>query len=107
MNKELIQTNFVDCIVNLPDKLFPMAGVSLSILILSTDKGLKKGRHRSRRDEILLIDAAALPSIKNQENKELTIFDINKIVSTYHKWREKKYKTMDKKGFFEIIIIDI
>jgi type I restriction enzyme M protein len=106
IHKELIRTNFVDCIVNLPDKLFPMAGGSLSILILAMDRVLKKCRHRYRKDEILLIDAAALPSMKMIDNKDFTIFDINKIVDTYHKWREKQSKAMDNKSFFKTININ-
>jgi hypothetical protein len=53
-----------------------------------------------------LIDAAALPSMKMIDNKDFTIFDINKIVDTYHKWREKQGKAMDNKSFFKTININ-
>ncbi len=92
--------------MTLPDKVLPIAGISLSILILAMDRGVKNGKYRYRKDEILYIDAASLPSMKILKNREFTIFDINKIVSVYRKWREKQGKSMDTKGFFKNIKID-
>ncbi len=106
IHEEIIETNRVDCIVTLPDKFLAMAGKPLSILILAMDRELKNGKYRYRKDEILFIDAAALPSMKILKNREFTIFDINKIVSVYRKWRGKRGKTMEKKGFFKTIKVD-
>jgi hypothetical protein len=45
--------------------------------------------------------------MKMIDNKDFTIFDINKIVDTYHNWREKPVKAVDNKGFFKTIHIKI
>ncbi|MCP4653732.1 MAG: SAM-dependent DNA methyltransferase, partial [Candidatus Omnitrophica bacterium] len=106
IHKELVESNRVDCIVNLPGKVLPIAGISLSILILAMDREIKDGKYRYRKDEILFIDAAALPSMTNIKKKEFTIVDINKIVFVYREWRGKQGKTMNKKGYGKILKIE-
>jgi type I restriction enzyme M protein len=83
-----------------------MAGISVCILILARDRGSKKGKHRYRRDEILFIDASSVSKGKKAMNKELSMDDINDIVSTYHQWREKHGGYMDKKGFCKAVKIE-
>jgi len=105
VDKKCLEHNCVDCIVTLPGTLFPMAGISACILIVAKNRGVKKGKYRYRRNEILFIDAAPLIKGKNARNKELRMNDINEIASTYHQWREKQGDYRDKKGFCKIVKI--
>jgi len=105
IHNKLLEHNFVDCFVILPDTLFPMAGISLCILILAKDRGGKRGKNRYRRNEILFIDAASVSEGKKAMNKELSMDDINDIASTYHQWREKHGDYTDKKGFCKTVKI--
>jgi len=105
IHNKLLEHNGVDCFVTLPDTLFPMAGISLCILILAKDRGGKRGKNRYRRNEILFIDAESVSKGKKAVNKELSTDDINDIASIYHQWREKHGGYMDKKGFCKTVKI--
>jgi len=102
-DKKCLEQNCLDCIISLPGTLFPMAGISACILIVAKNRGVKKGKYRYRRNEILFIDAAPLIKGKNARNKELCMNDINEIASTYHQWREKQGGYMDKKEYCKIL----
>ncbi len=50
--------------------------------------GLKSGTTlRDRRGEPLFIDARKLGTLIDRVHRELTYADLDKIISTYHKWR--------------------
>jgi type I restriction enzyme M protein len=93
----MVDAGLVDCIVNLPAKLFLNTQIPASLWFLSRDK--TNGKFRKRDNEILFIDARNLGVLINRRTKELTIEDIDKIVSTYHKWRNREGGYEDEKGF--------
>ncbi|MBF0224226.1 MAG: SAM-dependent DNA methyltransferase [Desulfobacterales bacterium] len=96
IRKGLIEARLVDCIVNLPAKLFLNTQIPACLWFLSRNKA--NGKLRNRTDEILFIDARNEGHLINRRTKELSAEDINKIASTYHNWRTKgKYE--DIKGF--------
>lgn len=97
IRKALIEARLVDCIVNLPAKLFLNTQIPASLWFLSRDKS-KKGE-RKRTDEILFIDARNEGVLINRRTKELREEDIQKIANTYHAWRKPKSKYQDIKGF--------
>ena len=97
IRKALIEARLVDCIVNLPAKLFLNTQIPASLWFLSRDKS-KKG-YRKRTDEILFIDARNEGVLINRRTKELREEDIQKIANTYHAWRKPKSKYQDIKGF--------
>ena len=97
IRKALIETRLVDCIVNLPAKLFLNTQIPASLWFLSRDKS--NGGYRKRTDEILFIDARNEGVLINRRTKELRSEDIQKITQTYHEWRKKKGKYEDVKGF--------
>ncbi len=106
VNKKLIETNRVDCIVTLPGHFFPMAEIQPYILILAMDRKAGNGRYRYRKNEILFIDAAALASDKNLKNKDITELDIYKIASVYSKWRRIPGKKMKMKEYCKVLRIN-
>ncbi|MCL2026151.1 MAG: type I restriction-modification system subunit M [Leptospirales bacterium] len=97
IRKALIEARLVDCIVNLPAKLFLNTQIPACLWFLSRSKA--NGIHRNRTDEILFIDARNEGHLINRRTRELSNDDIQKIASTYHEWRNAKGKYQDIKGF--------
>lgn len=85
IRKQLVEARLVDCIVNLPAKLFLNTQIPASLWFMSRNK--TNGRFRDRVDEILFIDARNLGHLINRRTKEFSVDDINSITSTYHNWR--------------------
>ena len=103
IRKALIEARLVDCIVNLPAKLFLNTQIPACLWFLSRNKA--NGGYRNRTDEILFIDARNEGHLINRRTKELSETDIQKIAQTYHKWRGsvgapgRAPKYQDIKGF--------
>lgn len=97
IRKALIEARLVDCIVNLPAKLFLNTQIPASLWFLSRNKA--NGGYRNRTDEILFIDARNEGVLINRRTKELRLEDIQKIASTYHEWRKVGGTYEDVKGF--------
>jgi type I restriction enzyme M protein len=93
----LVEARLVDCIVNLPAKLFLNTQIPACLWFLSRNKA--NGGYRNRTDEILFIDARNEGHLINRRTKELSAEDIERIASTYHEWRKVKGKYEDVKGF--------
>lgn len=97
IRKALIEARLVDCIVNLPAKLFLNTQIPACLWFLSRNKA--NGGYRNRTDEILFIDARNEGHLINRRTKELSKEDIQKITNTYHNWRNADGKYEDIKGF--------
>ena len=89
IRKNLIDEGLVDCIVNLPSKLFLNTQIPASLWFL------RKGKTK-RKKEVLFIDARNLGHLISRRNREFSDKDIQKIASTYHHWKKgsKKYKNI-------------
>ena len=85
IRKELIEARLVDCIVNLPAKLFLNTQIPASLWFLSRNKA--NGKFRNRTDEILFIDARNMGHLINRRTREFSADDIAAIAGTYHNWR--------------------
>jgi len=97
IRKALIQARLVDCIVNLPAKLFLNTQIPASLWFLSRNKA--NGAFRNRSDEILFIDARNLGHLINRRTRQLSDDDIQNISETYHNWRSPNGDYQDIKGF--------
>src|SRR3989339_1536531 len=97
IRKALIEKGLVDCIVNLPTKLFLNTQIPACLWFVSRNRA--NGRFRNRANEILFIDARNLGFLVNRRNRDLSEDDINKIANTYHNWRSKDGKYEDIPGF--------
>ncbi len=85
IRKALVEAGLIDCIVNLPAKLFLNTQIPASLWFLSRDR--RNGKFRDRSHEILFIDARNLGFLINRRTRELSHEDIQKIAGTYHAWR--------------------
>jgi type I restriction enzyme M protein len=97
IRKAMVEARLVDCIVNLPAKLFLNTQIPASLWFLSRDKS--NGGFRNRKDEILFIDAREMGHLINRRTKELSREDIEKIAGTYHAWRSLNGGYEDVSGF--------
>jgi len=97
IRKALIEARLVDCIVNLPAKLFLNTQIPASLWFFSRNKA--NGKFRNRTDEILFIDARNLGHLINRRTKEFAQEDISRIAGTYHNWRNPNGDYEDVKGF--------
>jgi type I restriction enzyme M protein len=104
IRKSLVEARLVDCIVNLPAKLFLNTQIPASLWFLSRNKA--NGGYRNRVDEILFIDARNMGHLINRRTKEFLQEDIKKISQTYHEWRKPKGKYKDIKGFCNSVSIE-
>jgi type I restriction enzyme M protein len=97
IRKALIEARLVDCIINLPAKLFLNTQIPACLWFLSRSKA--NGGYRNRTNEILFIDARNEGHLINRRTRELSGDDIQKISGTYHEWRKAKTQYEDIKGF--------
>jgi type I restriction enzyme M protein len=97
IRKALIEANLIDCIVNLPAKLFLNTQIPASLWFINRNRA--NGNFRDRSNEILFIDARNMGHLINRRTRELSKEDIKRIADTYHNWRNPDGNYQDVKGF--------
>lgn len=97
IRKALVEAGLIDCIVNLPAKLFLNTQIPAALWFMSRNR--KNGKYRDRTQEILFIDARNLGHLINRRTRELSHENIQQIADTYHKWRNPNGKYADIPGF--------
>lgn len=97
IRKALVDEGLIDCIVNLPAKLFLNTQIPASLWFMSRNR--TNGKFRNRSNEILFIDARNLGHLINRRTRELSKEDIKTVSDTYHNWRNPDGDYEDIKGF--------
>lgn len=97
IRKALVEDGLIDCIVNLPAKLFLNTQIPAALWFMSRDRSNHK--FRDRRKEILFIDARNLGHLVNRRTRVLSDEDISQIADTYHSWRNPDGDYEDVPGF--------
>lgn len=92
------EANVIDCIVNLPAKLFLNTQIPAALWFMRRDRE-NSNKYRDRSKEILFIDARNLGHLINRRTKVLSDDDIKTITDTYHNWRNKDGDYEDVAGF--------
>ena len=92
------EANVIDCIVNLPAKLFLNTQIPAALWFMRRDRE-NSSQYRDRSGEILFIDARNLGHLINRRTRELSAEDIQLISDTYHNWRNKDGDYQDVAGF--------
>lgn len=90
--------NVIDCIVNLPAKLFLNTQIPAALWFMRRDR-VGSTKYQDRSSEILFIDARNLGHLINRRTKILSDDDIKLITETYHNWRNKDGVYEDVAGF--------
>jgi type I restriction enzyme M protein len=100
----LIEEGFVDCIVQLPDKLFPNTGIPCCLWFLSKNRAGTHG-YRARREETLFIDARQLGPMLTRRQRHLTDAEIKRIASVYHVYRTPSTEQPSEPGFCRVALL--
>jgi len=99
VREHMISNGMVDCIVQLPEKLFLTTGIPACLFILSKNRDGKDGFHRKRNNEILFIDSRKLGTMVSRKLRAFSEEDIEKIANAYHQWRNISGNHQDVDGF--------
>ncbi|MGH2543466.1 MAG: N-6 DNA methylase [Ardenticatenaceae bacterium] len=97
----LVEQGYVDCIVQLPDRLFFGTGIPCCLWFLSRNRGGTHG-YRARHGEILFIDARALGAMVSRRQRALAAADIGRIAAVYHHYRNEGERPENVPGFCRI-----
>lgn len=111
IRQALIEAGLIDCIVNLPAKLFLNTQIPAALWFLSRNR--TNGKFRNRSGEVLFIDARNLGHLVNRRTRELSNGtenpeenDIGQIAGTYHNWRNPNGTYEDVPGFCASVPIE-
>ena len=90
IRKQLIERDYVECMVALPGQLFTNTQIPACIWFLTKDKAngfnLDK-KKRDRRRQFLFIDARQLGYMKDRVLRDFTVDDIKKVAASFHAWQ--------------------
>jgi len=103
--KALIDEGFVDCIAQLPDKLFLGTGIPACLWFLSRNRN-GEGGFRKRDDEILFIDARELGELVTRRLRVLSDDEIADIAAKYHAYRQPDGEYEDVPGYCAVAKLD-
>lgn len=92
IRKALVDADLINCIVNLPTKLFLNTQIPACLWFMKKNKQQRKG-------QILFIDARNMGHLINRRTRELSEADIHQIAQTYHNWRTSEGQYNDVQGF--------
>jgi type I restriction enzyme M protein len=104
IRRKLVESELVDCIVAMPDRLFYNAAIPVTLWFVSKDR--HGNGHRKREGEVLFIDARKLGTMVTRRLRELSDADVSKIAGTYHAWRNHDGGYEDIPGFAKAATMD-
>ena len=100
----LVEEGFVDCIVQLPDKLFFGTGIPCSLWFLSKNRAGSHG-FRRRLGELLFIDTRKLGELVSRRQRVLRDEDIRRIGAIYRRYRREEVPAAEP-GFARVAALD-
>ncbi|CUB35078.1 Type I restriction enzyme EcoKI M protein [Bacillus cereus] len=105
VRQALIEQGYIDCIVQLPEKMFFTTGIPCCLFFLSKNREGNNG-YRERKEEILFIDARKLGELVSRSQKGLKEEEVSKIANTYHQYRNVNGSYEDEVGFCKVATLD-
>jgi type I restriction enzyme M protein len=105
VRQKLVDDHYIDCIVQLPEKLFFTTGIPCCLFFLSKNRNGSKG-YRERENEILFIDARKIGSLVSRSQKAFSKEEIDRIASTYHQFRNTNGSIVEVAGFSKVTNIE-
>jgi type I restriction enzyme M protein len=103
VRQRLIDEGYVDCIVQLPEKLFFTTGIPCCLFFLSKNRD-GNGNFRERKNETLFIDARKMGALVSRKQRALSQEEIDQISEIYHSFKDRNNgKCMDIAGFCKVV----
>jgi len=106
VRKSLVEAGHVDAIVQLSGQLFANTQIPCALLFLAKNRD-GRGGFRSRKDEILFLDARKLGALipGSRKQKQLTEEDVERIAAAYREYR-RKCRPAEQPGFTNVATLD-
>lgn len=89
--KRMLEKNIIDCVVQLPDKMFIGTAIPSALIFLDMD--------RNENDKILFIDASKFGENVSKTQKIISEENIENIAKLYRAFKEKKKVKYNIKGY--------
>lgn len=105
VRQKLVDEGYIDCIVQLPEKLFFTTGIPCCLFFLSKNRDGEKG-YRARKNEVLFIDARKKGVMVSRKQRALIQEDIAEIAAAYHTFSSVNGKFESVEGFFKVATIE-
>ena len=97
IRQQLIESDLVECIIALPDRLFYTTQIPVCLWFITKDKTANPSKgYRDRQQQTLFIDARKMGAMISRIHKELTVNDIALITDTFHAWRNTPEQWVNK-----------
>ena len=88
IRRAIVESDLVDCVIALPERLFYGTMIQACLWFLS--RGKSNGKLGGRSGHVLFVDARRMGHRVDRIHNELSDEDIAKIAKTYHAWRGEK-----------------
>jgi type I restriction enzyme M protein len=103
--KALVDEGFVDCIVQLPGKLFFGTGIPACLWFLSRNRDGSNGE-QERSDRILFLDARDMGDLVESTKRVLSDDEIGRMEEAYHHFRMPDGEVNEEPGFAAVSTLD-
>jgi len=98
IRRKLVEADLVDCMVAMPGQLFYSVQIPVCLWFFARSRD-GSDKRRSRKGEVLFIDARKLGRMETRVHRVLDAEDIEKVAGTYHAWRNVGGSYEDVPGF--------
>ena len=105
VRKALVDEGFVDCIVQLPDKLFFGTGIPACLWFLSRNRDGANGE-QERSDQVLFLDARDMGELVERTKRVLEDDEIGRLEETYHQFRMPGQEVEEEPGFSSVASLE-
>lgn len=105
VRQKLVDEGHIDCIVQLPEKLFFTTGIPCCLFFLSKNRNGGKG-YRARKNEVLFIDVRKKGVMVSRKQRALAQGDIAEITAVYHAFRTSGGNFESVEGFCKKVTIE-
>jgi type I restriction enzyme M protein len=105
VRKALVDEGFVDCIVQLPDKLFFGTGIPACLWFLSRNRDGTDGE-QERSHRILFLDARDMGELVERTKRVLEDDEIGRLEETYHQFRMPGQEVEEEPGFSAVASLE-